>query len=262
MAIDLKNMDKKKLIFIAVAIAAGLIAVVLANNYIEESSQTKAIELMAPNNPLKQQAEALAKRIDALERNNQILATQQQALTQMKREQPAALRQETSLGVKTPPGKRAVTAMVDKIYAVGGLVAPGDYVDIIAHLSVPDDLNKPGETNVVSVTLFQNVLILAVAGSMQSGQNVEAQRATSLPITFALDPQEAGLITFAEEHGKLQLSLRSPVETDAYKLPSTSWEGLSDYIKKTQGIDLSIETKKDSSAPKKSQPIEIFRGAQ
>ena len=50
--------------------------------------------------------------------------------------------QERAFSLRTPPGKRAVTLKINSLSAVGGLVNPGDFVDIIAHLELPDERGK------------------------------------------------------------------------------------------------------------------------
>ena len=72
--------------------------------------------------------------------------------------------QEMAFSLRTPPGKRAITVKVDSLSAVGGLVNPGDFVDIIAHLEMPDDMDivsskkkKKQKTQTVTTVLFQNL---------------------------------------------------------------------------------------------------------
>ena len=264
MAIDLRTIDKRKIISGALAIGAALIATVLARSYIENSSIEKAKMLASSFGSA--EAKQLLQRVEGLERANQDLVAKQNSLAQA---QTAAAQAQTqvkvqSLAVKTPPGKRAITAIIDKLFAVGGLVAPGDTVDIIVHLAVPKNSQDPKQADLTTITLFQNVLILAVGTNFQPGSGYEAQQnATTIPITFALNPQEAELISFAQQHGTLQLVLRSPSETQAYLLPAATWESLSGYIMATQGTDVGVKKPKAPEPPVQPRPpIEIFKGGQ
>ncbi|MFA5059294.1 MAG: Flp pilus assembly protein CpaB [Candidatus Omnitrophota bacterium] len=269
MAIDLKAIDKKKVILVGIAIVMGIVSLVLANSYMEAEKEKDRAALVASAGTAKKDIDALAKKIEELSQQNRMLAAKQQESFAKAQQAAAAAatKTQTPLSLKTPPGKRAVTVNIDKLSAVGGLVSPGDYVDIIAHLSTPNpkESEKSKETEKISVTLFQNVLVLAIADNTQAGQGMDAQqKASILPITFALNPDEANLLAFAEQHGKLQLVLRQPGESESYQLPTASWDSLSNYLKTTQGLDLKIGKDADQDKPVKeeSKPVEIFRGGQ
>ena len=258
-AIDLKSIDKRRAAIVAASVFAGLIAVVLTNGYISRE-KAKALKNVTPDN---KQLTDMSSRIRGLEE----VATK---LIQERRQPPSQQQQvalppriEETLALKTPAGKRAITVTVESLHAVGGLVNPGDYVDVIAHLSVPTDPDNSSYTENISVTLFQNVKVLSVAGRISSG--AAAARSGSVPITFALNPQEAELMSFAQQHGRLQLVLRSSVDTEAYVLPAANWKTLAEYIKSTQGMDIGWkESKKPESfdipAEEPKPDIEIFRG--
>lgn len=273
---DFKSMDKKKLGIIVVAVVAGLIAVVLTNSYIEQTSQEKAKKMAG--GLTSEETQQLMQRIQVLEQANQELANQQNMLAQAQQQQAAEaqnqqqqapVRVQQSLAIKTPIGKRAYTVMIEKLSAVGGMISPGDYVDIIVHLNIPAELRASGQPDATTVTLFQDVLILAVADSMQAGvaPSPEAQAAASIPITFALDPREAGLLSFAQKNGTLQLQLRPPLDKDAYLLPVSTWNTLSQFIASTQGGDLGVKPPQQATVGQEpvveqKPKIEIFRGGQ
>ncbi len=264
MAIDLRSMDKRKLISLGLAVACGLFAVVLTKAYIDESSARKG--RMMAEDLTGEKIKQFITRIDSVERKGQEqLAALQQAIAQgqmniggQRSAQPTPQRE--SLALKTPSGKRAITVIVDKIFALGGMVSPGDKVDVISHLSVPASQSGLKSNEIVSLTLFQNVLILAVGDNIQASALPQGTAAlpSAIPITFAMDPQEANLIAFAQQHGNLQLLLRSPQDSQAYILPASSWENLSEYIKTTQGIDAGLVRKPVDE--EQEAPIEIIRG--
>ena len=112
----------------------------------------------------------------------------------------------SSLAMVTPIGKRAVTISIDSISAVGGMIRPGDYVDVVAMITVPVTTTQGKQTTqVASVPLFQNVLVLAIGQDIStSGQQSAAEsrykkeekRVESPAITLALNPREASLLGF------------------------------------------------------------------
>ena len=57
------------------------------------------------------------------------------------------------LTAKTPPGKRAVTVMIESLNAVGGLLNAGDFVDVIAHLDIPEGTDKK---KTITAMVFQD----------------------------------------------------------------------------------------------------------
>jgi len=133
-----------------------------------------------------------------------------------------------SLSYVIPPGKRAVTIPTSERDA-GGLLLPGDYVDIM----VIWDVEFPGRAggdrqmaaNFVAQTMMQNVQILAVATNIvdlvpeatapANGQVARNSEGKPTPgagtVTLALSPQDAEKIYLAEKNsnGAIRLSLRA-----------------------------------------------------
>lgn len=144
------------------------------------------------------------------------------------------------LSQATPVGKRAITISVDNFAALSGMVQAGDYVDVIAVLPIPmQNAEGKQEAQTAVVPLFQNVLILAVgqelggAGGAASGREryrKEEKKTPSEPITLALTPQEANLIAFVQEQGKLRLILRSPADSQLESVQPASWDTLFQYL--------------------------------
>jgi len=141
----------------------------------------------------------------------------------------------------TPVGKRAVTISVDNIASLVGMVKPGDYVDVIATVPVPVQ-GPQGEqgSQMAVLPLFQNTLVLAVGQdtgrvpAQQSGSRYTTKGAGDAAgsglITLALGPQEASLIAFVQEQGKIRLTLRSPADAQVGPIQPASWETLFRYI--------------------------------
>jgi pilus assembly protein CpaB len=132
-----------------------------------------------------------------------------------------------SLSYVIPPGKRAIAISSSDVQNAGGLLLPGDYVDIV----VLYDVEFPGRTgdratapNFVAHTMMQNVQILAISQtivdvvpettpSTTNGQVARNSEGKPVPgaatITFALSPQDAEKVYLAESNGKIRLSLRA-----------------------------------------------------
>ncbi|MBU0547978.1 MAG: Flp pilus assembly protein CpaB [Candidatus Omnitrophica bacterium] len=172
-----------------------------------------------------------------------------------------------SLAGNTPAGKRAISIAVDSIASVSGMVRPGDYVDVIATLQVPAQ-GPDGQvsTQMAVVPLFQNVLVLAVGqdtgfvGRAESRYGEKGASSGGL-ITLAIGPQEANLIAFVQEQGKMRLTLRSPADANVEPVVPASWETLFQYIMPQQkSVEESIEVKEVPVVDATAEYVEVFRG--
>jgi pilus assembly protein CpaB len=191
-------------------------------------------------------------------------------------------RQAGSLAEATPVGKRAITISVDNIASLGGMIKPGDYVDLIAMISVPAQTADGKQVSqIASIPLSQNVLVLAVGqqtgappskGGETSRYAVEEQESrqqkNELPslITVALSPQEANFVAFVQEQAKIRLLLRSPADSQTQPFTLTNWDALFQYLmppKKEAGKQeqkTELPKPKVEPKPKPIEYVEIYRG--
>lgn len=276
--------NKKQIATILLALGLGLVASVGTSQYVKSSiqSQTKRIAKEYE----KQNSNQKAAFITELQRLDKSYAGRMKKLEQNIKKlekrpvqvvSPVAGRKftppvdTTIFSYLTPPGKRALTVLIDSLSAVGGLINPGDYVDIIAHLKIPKSYSKKTEKQEIITVLFQNIQVLAVGANFRSEGSSELyniqKNARSLNVTLALDPEQAGLLTFAQTNGKLQLALRSPAEDRTSIIQVASWEALSDYAKETQGTEIEVPKKKakittiiGEDSDEVESFIQIFRG--
>jgi len=282
--------SRKQAAIILLAIGLGLVASVLMSKVVNDKidQQTRAIA-----KEYQGRSAALVKEIESTKKSLNKLSQDYAALSKRVDERPViqprvierkkAPVPKTAFSMRTPPGKRAITMSIDSLLAVGGLVNPGDYVDIIAHLDIPSEdsrkktkskskaKSKANKKDRLISVLFQNIQVLAVGTNydpMKTFSQYETQKSLKkLNVTFAVSPEEAGLLTFAQAHGSLQLALRSPVETqDRVLQQAASWKVLSDFVLERQGTDLHLPKK---AVTKKEKPeelkelepfIQIFRG--
>ncbi len=246
--------NKKQIATVILALGLGLIATFLTGQYVQNSvtKQTKAMtkEYAQHTASLKKEMELNEGKLEALGQRYEDLVRLVQAMPKggaaepVKPQQP--IDQNTFSGVMSA-GKRAITIQVDTLSAIGGLLSPGDFVDVIATLKIPEGVKGIGKdkTKDVVTVLFQNLQVLAVGTLFKSiggvGLYEDRQRTNLINVTLAVSPQEAGLLTFAQANGKLQLSLRSPLEEEEYQfLQVASWDTLTEYIMEKQGTKLSV----------------------
>jgi pilus assembly protein CpaB len=126
--------------------------------------------------------------------------------------------QEGMLG--SPPelasGEREIAILVDAETGVAGKLSPGSIVDIVATFGGNDQEGVPAESNVV----VPGARIIDVGQpELKGGNGVQEQQAdpaTVVPVTFALDPKEALTVTYAESFAaEVRLALLRPGEESA-----------------------------------------------
>jgi len=141
---------------------------------------------------------------------------------------------EAGLAYFVPKGKRGVAMAVDDVTGVGGHLRPGNSVDIMGTF----DFGEGEKADMRTVTLFQNVFVLAVArdtgqptaDSIRTSDELAAAAKDTLglerelarerarqggrTISLALSPEQAQKIVLAQELGTLSVALRSLWEAD------------------------------------------------
>ncbi len=132
-----------------------------------------------------------------------------------------------TLSVQIPVGLRGFTIPVDTTRSPAGLLAPGDFVDVIVSGELSrlggstagtlDTLNSSGDKPHAAVTLLQNVQVLAVQRKFAANGTVYDSSTRGQPpgatddvtfITLAVTPEQAQLLWLASE-GKVTVSLRA-----------------------------------------------------
>ena len=131
-----------------------------------------------------------------------------------------------SLSYIIPEGKRGFAINASEIQDVGGLLLPGDYVDVVVLYDVDFtglDGSQQTKSSFLAHTLLQNVEVLAVSQTVadivpdtqpnETGQRVRNSEAAPNPgagtITLALTPEDAQLMYLAEANGRIRLAMRS-----------------------------------------------------
>lgn len=288
--------NKKQILIIVLAIGAGIVATVMTATYVQNKIESeRAIlnkQLQAKQQEFMTMQQQSLQRVDALTQEMVAMKQQQEQIKQQAIAAAQAAAKSASIGsggkegekirkpslaLRTPPGKRAVTVLIESLSAVGGLVDPGDFVDVIAQLNIPKggekDDKKDDKKDTVTVMVFQRLQILAINTNLDDrGAYDDQQSAPSLKITFAVEPQEAGFMSFVEKNGKVQLALRSPTEKKNEQIKASTWKTLADYVLQNQGADINVGGNsfgKDSGKKadvesvdvKEAKPyIQIYRG--
>ncbi len=107
---------------------------------------------------------------------------------------------------------RAISINVSGAASVSGMVTPNDHVDVLGTFSFPSKDNA-GEMELVTMTILQDVLVLATGKETSKSVILETRRSRSSynTVTLEVTPREAEMLVFAEQiKGRLALALRNP----------------------------------------------------
>jgi len=146
------------------------------------------------------------------------------------------LKDDLSLSLVIPAGKRAIAIPVKEQTNVGGLVLPGDIVDVIAIFA------ESGSSVDKAITLLQNVEVLAVAQEKQepippavdpaggstdlaeTPSDVE-QQPDAGTVTLAVTPDQAQLLALTSQKATLWLTLRARGDAANVEMGETNLSG-------------------------------------
>ena len=133
-------------------------------------------------------------------------------------------------------GMRAISLNIGGAQGVSGMLQPKDRVDVLGTFTLPSARN-PGELESVTLTVLQNVTILATGQNLAKQASIAgaSRRQTSYStVTLEVTPREAELLVFAEESkGRLSLALRNPSDvTYLSDMPDVNFEHLQTELPK------------------------------
>lgn len=156
--------------------------------------------------------------------------------------------QRATLSALVGPGMKAVTIRVNDVEGVGGFVLPGDRVDVV----LTRQLEKgSASTDVV----LQNIRVLAVD---QSADERAAKAAVAKSVTLEVSTVEAQKVWLASSVGSLSLLLRKAGEAKEEKTRKITLKDLSvgELLGITKHDTTTITVTRPSSKQEYSVPVE------
>jgi len=143
---------------------------------------------------------------------------------------------KTGVGVALTDGMRAVSVAVDDVHGVGGLIRPGDRVDVLVTFDFGDEAISRKST----LTILQNVGVLAVGKSIADEAPEQKMKerggmfgsltprafggSRSKTVTVSLDPEDVQRMVYAQESGVITLSVRPSWENETKDLAPATLE--------------------------------------
>jgi pilus assembly protein CpaB len=110
-----------------------------------------------------------------------------------------------------PIGMRAVAVRVNDVAGVSGFVLPGMRVDVLV------TGRPPAHDNTVTTTCLQNILVLTAGQTMQPDSKGQAMPAAT--VTLLASPEQAEILTLANQEGHIQLVLRNGADSTIQPTP-------------------------------------------
>jgi pilus assembly protein CpaB len=147
------------------------------------------------------------------------------------------------LAATIKPGMRACAIRVDDVVGVAGFVLPGMRVDVLVSGNGP---GVPANDGPKVKTLLQNIEVLSAGTNIQKdndGKPVSVQ-----VVNLLVTPEQAELLSLANNQTKLQLVLRNPLDTET---PKTASMAMANVFS-----DGNPAPKPPKAEPKKPAPVE------
>lgn len=267
-------------IMLSVALIAGLMAVLLASQWLDAKSGSGMTKVVVASTDIslgQRLTPELVQLVDWPSRSvppgayQQINGLDGRVLrTNMLRGEPvlqaklAPVGTQGGLSAVIGEGKRAITVRVNDVIGVAGFALPGNYVDIIVNTQ-REAGDSTARDKSISKIVLERILVLAVA--QEVGRDDTKPRVVNA-VTLEVTPQQAEKIDLARSVGTLSLVLRNqidPLVADTAGVTKTSLLGqdatpvmLADQSKNTavasapvsrNARPASMSTKKSNAAP-------------
>lgn len=107
------------------------------------------------------------------------------------------------------PGTQAIAIPVNDVSGVGGLLKPGDEVNVYASFD-KSDKNEPA-----ALTVLRNVVVIAVKGVAYSGETIsEEERRRNASVVLAVPNDKVSALLLASNEGEVRLAALAEPESE------------------------------------------------
>ncbi|MCX7699023.1 MAG: Flp pilus assembly protein CpaB [Candidatus Goldbacteria bacterium] len=150
-------------------------------------------------------------------------------------------RKGNELNIMISTGLRAISISVDEESGVGFMIRPGDYVDVLLTFQDIDPIT--GKGTLKTATILQDIKVIATGTEF----SLDKKNTNYSSITLALMPEEAELVTFAKEKGKISFALRALGDRTKEKIKPISFVDLMQQIKSYEKKEYINQNKKNNT---------------
>ena len=219
-------MKAKGLVFLLVAMLAGLAAVVLGTRWLQEKagSDGNRIAVAATELQLGGRITSSAVRLvdwpsgsiptgaftDLAALDGRVAITGIQPGEPILESRLAPVGTKGGLSAVVPDGKRAITVRVNDVVGVAGFTLPGNYVDIMVNTE-DTGAKQNNEDRMISKIVLERILV--VAGAQEANRDETKPRVVNA-VTLEVTPEQAERLDLARSVGNLSLVLRNQIDSN------------------------------------------------
>ncbi len=255
--------NTRALVMVGAAVVAGLIAVIIATQWINQQARLGVSQVVVPATDLQlgsRISEPMLQRVDWPSSSIPPGAFSDPKQLDGRVVKTTVLRGEAILESKLAPvgakgglsavvneGKRAITVRVNDVIGVAGFALPGNYVDILVSTQQDASKGRNGTDAAISKIVLERILVLAVA---QEASRDETKPKVVSAVTLEVTPEQAEKLDLARTVGTLSLVLRNQIDD---KSPDTAGARKQDLLK-IAAAPVTQPTPKISHRPKPAAP--------
>lgn len=212
---------------VVVAVLIGLVAVVLASQWITQQAATSAGSVVVARIDVNLGTKLTSEMLKTIPwpsgntpsgaQTNPVMLEGRVVKVSIQRDEPilesklAPQGTQGGLSSVVAEGKRAITVRVNDVVGVAGFALPGNYVDILVNTTDDTRGNAANKDQTISKTVLEHILVLAVA---QEATRDDTKPKVVNAVTLEVTPEQAEKVDLARSVGSLSLVLRNQVDSD------------------------------------------------
>lgn len=132
------------------------------------------------------------------------------------------------------PGMRGISLPLNAILDHGGLLMPGDHIDLVLSHTVYDSAAADAPPHLIAETFAQNLRVVAIDDQLDDATRKPLAAKT---VTLEVTPRQAEQIDLAEQMGALSLVLRAAGNDAAIPAAGPSWDfDVSPFLRRPRAI--------------------------
>jgi len=258
----------RALVMIGAALVAGLLAVILATQWINQQARlgvgklaVLAVDLQPGSRlvpPMLSVVDWPTSSIppgaftDVKELDGRVVKVSLQRGEPVLESKLAPVGAKGGLSAVVTEGKRAITVRVNDVVGVAGFALPGNYVDILVSTRQDAAKNDQAKDQAISKIVLERILVLAVA---QEASRDDTKPKVVNAVTLEVTPEQAEKIDVARSVGTLSLVLRNQIDD---KTPRTAG------ARKQDLLQIATEPVRQPTKPKqayRAKPVPVVTAA-
>lgn len=160
------------------------------------------------------------------------------------------------LAATIPQGMRASAIKVNDVVGVAGFVTPGMRVDVLISGTPPG-----GNTNQGTLvrTILQNIEVLSAGTDIQ--RDAEGKPQQVQVVNLLVTPQQAEVLSLANNEAHIQLVLRNPLDTQMGRPPGSAMAQLFTDAAPPKAPVVVGHKAAPAAAPSRVYMVEVFNGS-